>query len=178
MAQSNSEHQESKHFAQIIAAVMSSNNTNLFSLQHDELESKINVETKATQVSRRSSDRQLEQLLSNLLKYGVLLASAIVLIGGILYLSRHGGEPADYQFFQGEPAEFCSPIGVVKAVLSGSSCGLIQFGLLLLVATPMIRVVVSLLVFCWRRDFLYAIVTLLVLSGLIYSTVGAYINFY
>ena len=88
---------------------------------------------------------------------------------------RHGGEPADYQIFQGEPAEFCSPVGVVRAVLSGSRRGLIQFGLLLLIATPIVRVVVSLLAFCWRRDFLYAIVTLLVLAGLIYSTLGAYL---
>jgi uncharacterized membrane protein len=113
--------------------------------------------------------------LSSSFSYGVLLASAIVLIGGILYLIRHGGEPADYQIFQGEPAEFCSPVGVVRAVLSGSRRGLIQFGLLLLIATPIVRVVVSLLAFCWRRDFLYAIVTLLVLAGLIYSTLGAYL---
>jgi uncharacterized membrane protein len=175
MAQSNSEYQEAKHFAPLIAAVGTNHEADFFSLQDSELECDNNIETNATKLSKRASDRILEQLLSNLLKYGVLLASAIVLIGGILYLIRHGGEPADYQFFQGEPAEFCSPVGVVRAVLSGSRRGLIQFGLLLLIATPMVRVVVSLLAFCWRRDFLYAIVTLLVLAGLIYSTLGAYL---
>ncbi|MCU0535488.1 MAG: DUF1634 domain-containing protein [Hydrococcus sp. Prado102] len=175
MAQSNSDRQGTKHFAQVIAAVMPSNDTDLFSLQDSEFDGDKNIEKYATTVPRRASDRILEQLLSNLLKYGVFLASAIVLIGGILYLIRHGGEPADYQFFQGEPAEFCSPIGVVRAVLSGSRRGLIQLGLLLLVATPMVRVVVSLLAFCWRRDFLYAMLTLLVLAGLIYSTLGAYL---
>src|ERR687885_1853664 len=71
----------------------------------------------------------LEQFISNLLKYDVLLASALVLMGGILYLIRHGAEPADYRFFQGTPAEFCSLGGVVTAVLSGSSRGIIQLSL-------------------------------------------------
>jgi|ERR671933_1311626 uncharacterized membrane protein len=116
----------------------------------------------------------LEHFISNLLKYGVLLASALVLMGGILYLIRHGAEPADYRFFQGTPAEFCSLGGVVTAVLSGSSRGIIQLGLLILIATPIARVAFSFLAFLQQRDFAYIIVTLCVLVGLIYSLIGAY----
>lgn len=119
-------------------------------------------------------EQQLEQLLSNLLKYGVLIASTVVLVGGILYLIRHGAEAADYQFFQGEPSKLRSPAGVVTAVRAGSSRGIIQLGLLLLVATPIIRVVISLFAFLQLRDFTYVIITLLVLTALIYSLVGAY----
>ncbi|BAY09644.1 DUF1634 domain-containing protein [Calothrix sp. NIES-2098] len=125
-------------------------------------------------LAKSLSDRQLETLLSNLLKYGVLLASTVVLIGGILYLIRHGSEPVTYHFFQGEPSEFRSPSGVISAVLSGSRRGIIQLGLLLLIATPVLRVVISLLAFIWRREFIYVIVTLLVLASLTYSLVGAY----
>lgn len=121
------------------------------------------------------SDRHLEQVISNLLKYGVLLASAIVLVGGILYLIRHGTEPTDYRFFQGTPSEFCSPGGVLTAVLSGSCRGLIQLGLLILIATPIARVVFSFVTFLWQRDVAYIIVTLCVLIALVYSMVGAYI---
>ncbi|ARV57881.1 hypothetical protein BZZ01_03840 [Nostocales cyanobacterium HT-58-2] len=120
------------------------------------------------------SELQFEQLLSNLLKYGVIIASTVVLIGGILYLLHHGTEPADYQFFQGEPSHFRSPTGVVRAVLSGSRRGIIQLGLLLLVATPIIRVVISLFIFLRQREFTYVVITLTVLTALIYSLVGAY----
>ncbi len=120
------------------------------------------------------NEQQLEMLLSNILKYGVLIASTVVLVGGILYLIRHGAEPVDYQFFQGEPSEFCSPTGVFTAVLSGSRRGMIQLGLLLLVATPIVRVVISLLTFLWQREFTYVMITLSVLTALIYSLVGAY----
>jgi uncharacterized membrane protein len=124
--------------------------------------------------TKTPSELQFEELLSNLLKYGVIIASTVVLIGGILYLIRHGGERADYHFFQGEPSYFRSPTGVVTAVLSGSRRGMIQLGLLLLVATPIIRVVISLFIFLRQREFTYVVITLIVLTVLIYSLVGAY----
>jgi len=131
----------------------------------------INSEKKS---AKPLSEQKLKQLLSNLLKYGVFLASAIVLWGGILYLMRHGAEPADYRVFHGVPSEFSSPDGVINAVFSGSRRGIIQLGLLILIATPIIRVAISFLAFLRQRDFVYVVVTWLVLSILIYSVVGAY----
>ncbi|MDF5707321.1 MAG: DUF1634 domain-containing protein [Nostoc sp. S4] len=125
-------------------------------------------------ITKTLSEQQLEYLLSNLLKYGVLMASAVVLLGGILYLIHHGAEPAEYHFFRGEPSQFRSPTGVVKAVLSGSDRGIIQLGLLLLIATPILRVVISLFAFLLKREFIYVIITLLVLASLTYSLLGAY----
>jgi uncharacterized membrane protein len=93
------------------------------------------------------SDRKIEHFISNLLKYGVLLASTVVFVGGVLYLMHHGAEPADYQFFHGEPSEFCSPLGLAQVVLAGDPRGIIQLGILLLIATPVARVAFSLLVF-------------------------------
>ncbi|AFY41904.1 DUF1634 domain-containing protein [Nostoc sp. PCC 7107] len=125
-------------------------------------------------VSKTPSEQQLEYILSNLLKYGVLIASSVVLLGGILYLIHHGSEPATYQVFHSEPSEFRSPKGVIKAVLSGSRRGIIQLGLLLLIATPILRVIISLLAFILKRELTYIVVTLLVLASLTYSLVGAY----
>lgn len=135
---------------------------------------KITRDIDSNSITKTSSEQQLENLLSNLLKYGVLIASAVVLLGGILYLIRHGAEPAEYQFFSGTPSEFCSPKGVVEAVFSGSSRGIIQLGLLLLIAIPIVRVIVSLLAFIRRRDLIYIIVNLFVLAALTYSLIGAY----
>lgn len=123
---------------------------------------------------KTSTEQQLEYLLSNLLKYGVLLASAVVLLGGILYLINHGNEPADYHIFHGTPSEFRSAIRVLGAVLSGSSRGIIQLGLLLLIAIPILRVIISLLTFLLKHEFIYVIITSIVLASLIYSLIGAY----
>lgn len=140
----------------------------------EELEQGISKNSSIESVTTGANQLQLELLLSNLLRYGVFLASTVVLIGGILYLLRHGTEPADYKYFLGEPAQFRSPQGVLTSVLSGSRRGIIQLGLLLLIATPIMRVAISLLTFLRQRDFTYVVITLFVLVGLIYSLIGAY----
>jgi uncharacterized membrane protein len=120
-----------------------------------------------------SSDRQIEQFISQILKYGVLLASSIVLVGGVLYLMRHGTEPADYQFFHEETA-FRSPLGALQAILSNDPRGVIQLGIFVLIVTPIARVAFSLFFFLRQQDLIYVFVTSFVLAGLIYSLIGAY----
>lgn len=132
------------------------------------------VSTLETQTLTPSHEAQLARSLSNLLQYGVWLASAVVLIGGILYIMRHGAEPVDYHVFRGEPAMYRSLAGIVTAMFAGHRRAIIQFGLLILIATPIVRVILSFISFlCWR-DFTYAAITAVVLSGLIYSFIGAY----
>lgn len=111
-------------------------------------------------------------LISNLLRYGVILASLIVLIGGVRYLLAHGTETVDFQTFRGQPSELCSPVDVIKAAYSGNSLALIQFGILILIATPIARVAFSLLTFIWQRDLIYVFLTLFVLISLIYGFIG------
>jgi uncharacterized membrane protein len=124
--------------------------------------------------TKTESEQQLEHLLSNLLKFGVLIASSVVLFGGIIYLVHHGNQPVRYQVFQGEPSQFLSLQGVTKAVLAGSDRAIIQLGLLLLIAIPIIRVVISLIAFLKMRNWSFVIITLLVLTSLIYSLIGGY----
>jgi uncharacterized membrane protein len=114
-------------------------------------------------------DVRVEQTLGNLLRAGVLAAAAVVLAGGVLYLARHGTEPADHRVFHGEPAELRSPTGVVRQALALSDRGLIQLGLLLLIATPVARVLLCVFAFARQRDGTYVVLTLLVLAVLLYS---------
>jgi uncharacterized membrane protein len=120
----------------------------------------------------RWNDNQVERFLGALLRSGVIVAGAAVLFGGVLYLMRYGPTVPDYRVFHGEPAELRSMAGIVKDSLSGSSPGLIQLGLLLLIATPLLRVVFSVLAFALQRDLTYVLVTLIVLCLLMYSLSG------
>ncbi len=117
------------------------------------------------------SERQVEILVGNLLRYGVLLASTLILIGGALYLIYHGKETPNNQIFHGEPPAFRSPEGIATSALSGRR-GIIQLGLLLLIATPVARVAFSLLAFMRQRDITYIILTLIVLTGLVISFIA------
>jgi len=96
----------------------------------------------------------------------------IVLIGGGLYLTRHGTELPNYHMFHGEPSELRSILGIIKDASSFSSRGIIQLGMLLLIATPVIRVAFTVVSFIIQRDRIYVGVTLIVLSVLIFSLAG------
>ena len=117
-----------------------------------------------------NDDVQVEQDLGNLLRAGVILAALVVLAGGTVYLVHHGMEPRpDLRIFHGEPPELVSPFGIVEYALSLHGRGIIQLGLLLLIATPVARVVFSVVAFARERDFTYVGITLIVLGVLLYS---------
>jgi uncharacterized membrane protein len=118
------------------------------------------------------SDRRLEAIIGNLLRAGVLIAAAITSIGGVIYLAHSGESVAHYRVFRGEPADLRHVKGVLSDASSGDGLGIMQLGLLLLIATPVARVAFSLAAFAVQRDRLYVVVTLVVLGVLTFSVVG------
>jgi uncharacterized membrane protein len=122
-------------------------------------------------IAKRSgwNDQKIEQVVGNLLRAGVTMAALIVVTGGILYLVRYGNTRPDYSFFHGEPWDFRSLRGIVHDALLLRPRGVIQFGILCLIATPVARVAFSAVAFMLEKDRLYVVVTLIVLSVLLYS---------
>jgi uncharacterized membrane protein len=118
------------------------------------------------------TDQKVELAISVLLRAGVLLAAAVVLVGGALYLAQHGSQPTAYRVFHGEPQELRHPEMVLRAALSGRADAIIQLGLLLLILTPVARVAFSVAAFAVERDVMYMVMTLIVLAVLLYSLVG------
>lgn len=112
---------------------------------------------------------RFQNVLGNLLRAGVSLAAAVVLIGGGLYLFRHGDEPFAYEIFRGEPTDLRSIPGIIHSAWALSGRGIIQLGLLLLIATPVARVMFSVGAFAAEKDWKYVVVTVIVLAVLIYS---------
>jgi uncharacterized membrane protein len=106
---------------------------------------------------------------------GVTLAAAVVLFGGTIYLVRHGLAAPQFHVFKGEPTDLRTISGIVKDALTYQGRGLIQFGLLLLIATPIARVAFSVAAFALQGDRLYVVVTLIVLAVLIYSLAGGHL---
>ena len=122
--------------------------------------------------ARQWSDQDVEEWIGNLLRAGVTLAAAVVLFGACVYLARHGHEVPQYHVFVGAPTDLRSISGIIKDALAFKSRGLIQLGLLLLIATPVVRVAFSVVAFAMERDRLYVVVTLIVLAVLTYSLAG------
>ena len=125
-------------------------------------------------ISQHWSDERMEFIIGNLLRAGVILAASVVMLGGAVYLVRHGHETVNYSSFHGEPESLKTVSGIVHGAAHGSGRATIQLGLLLLIATPVARVIFSAVGFAIERDYLYVGITLVVLAVLLYSLFGYY----
>ena len=120
--------------------------------------------SKTRRLAGRFRDADLEQIIGELLRYGVLASSLVVLAGGIVYLVRHGGQYPQYHAFRGEPDKMRKPVLMWEAVWRGEGRPLIQLGLLILVATPIARILFSFIGYLLEKDYLYAVLTVIVLA--------------
>lgn len=114
-------------------------------------------------------DADLEKIIGNLLRYGVLASSLIVCAGGIIYLIRHGSQAPDYREFKGEPDTMKVPRLLWQAVLQGHGRPLIQLGLLVLIATPIARIAFSIIGYLLEKDYLYTVLTAIVLLVILWN---------
>jgi uncharacterized membrane protein len=128
------------------------------------------TDPKRTPKNRKNlQDADLEKVIGNLLRYGVLTASLIVLAGGVIYLCRHGRQFPDYSRFNGEPDKMIQPRLLWQAVLRGEGRPLIQLGLLVLIATPIARIVFSIFGYLMEKDYLYTVLTVIVLLVILWN---------
>ncbi len=123
-------------------------------------------------IAERWDDRRLEETIGNLLRAGVILAATVAAIGGLIYLIHHGMQPADYRVFRGEPNELRHVRGILRSTIRLQGRGIIQLGLLLLIATPIARVGFAMFGFAAEKDRMYVVFTGIVLVILLYSLIG------
>lgn len=113
------------------------------------------------------SDKQVEEFIGQVLRAGVLLSSAVTVIGICLYLAHHHSAIPAYGVFHSSNGTLLP--GFVGKALHGNAIAIIQLGILLLIATPVARVFFLVLAFALERDKMYVAVSALVLFILLYS---------
>ena len=121
------------------------------------------------QKTKGIQDTDIEKVIGYLLRYGVLTASIVVLAGGIVYLYRHGHQLPEYSQFSGEPDKYRKPGLMWQAMLRGEGRPLIMLGLLILIATPIARIAVSILGYLLEKDYLYTVLTVIVLLVILWN---------
>ncbi len=119
-----------------------------------------------------AEDYSLEQLLGRVLQIGVLVSAAVVILGGILFLPAHAHWVPSFGVFNGAREELRSVPGAVHEVLGLQADALVQLGFVLLIATPLLRVVFSLFGFIVRKDWFYTVVSLIVTGVLVAGLFG------
>jgi uncharacterized membrane protein len=117
------------------------------------------------------NDRQLEIAMGNMLRIGVSIAALVVIAGGAAYLAHAGAAMPDYRHFHGALAD--EGVGaILRGAMHFQSGNVIEFGILLLIATPICRVLFGVFGFALMKDRLYSAISAIVLAVLLYSFIA------
>lgn len=117
--------------------------------------------------------RKVEILISMILRIGVLTSLAVVLAGLAISFVHH----PDYLRSRQDLKQVTAPgrtsphnfHDVVEGIGQGRGEAVTMLGLLLLIATPVVRVAVSIFAFVYERDPVFVAITAFVLAMLVVS---------
>jgi uncharacterized membrane protein len=131
--------------------------------------------TNPTHAPHDAKMRQVELFISHLLKVGVLTSLAVVILGSVISFVRHPEyltQPPALRRLTHPGAAFPHTVGEMWAGLKdGRGQAIVVLGLLLLIATPVLRVAASIFGFLYEGDRVYVAITTLVLALLVLSFV-------
>jgi len=123
-------------------------------------------------VEQNIDDKDIQVILGTLLRAGVILSMSIVLIGGVIFLIHNKGVITDYKVFKPELAKFSSIAAIFKGVLTFQGDAIVQFGILMLIFTPIARIVFAIFSFLIERDYLYVLIGFIILAIITISLNG------
>jgi uncharacterized membrane protein len=122
------------------------------------------------------NDKDMQLVIGWILRAGVILSMSVVFIGGVLYLFRHSHSVPDYRTFNGVPVFIDGSQKILDGIVNFKGQAIIQAGIILLIATPILRVVFSAITFLIEKDYLYTCITLVVLIIIFFSLVSGHIG--
>jgi uncharacterized membrane protein len=126
-------------------------------------------DTSSAAPAKRFDDRRMETMMGRLLQSGVLLASTVVLVGGFLYLKEKDGKSVNYRTFTSESTPLRHPAQLLHLLAAGEAAAIVQLGILLLIATPVARVLFAVIGFALEHDRFYMCISLVVLAVLLFG---------
>ena len=116
-----------------------------------------------------AADKKMEVAIGHMLRVGVVLSGIVVAIGGAIYLDKAPSATPSYSTFRAAKPTLRTVAGVLEGVRHLDPASLIQLGILMLIATPIVRVVYCVVGFSLQRDRMYMAISTLVLAILVYS---------
>ena len=107
--------------------------------------------------------------ISLILRTGVIVSAVLIFFGGILFSFQHPDAVFSFKSFNGEPEWLHIASSVFSGALEFKSMAVIQLGILVLISTPIIRVIFSFIEFLLHRDWMFVVITAVVICALFYS---------
>jgi len=117
------------------------------------------------------TDKEMELSIAEMLRFGVSFSAILVLVGGILYLRHPWLTAPSYGHFVAKS----EPLNAVSSVLRGAihldAKSVVTLGILVLIATPIVRVTFCVVGFVRQKSELYLLISTSVFAVLIYSLI-------
>lgn len=128
------------------------------------------MEKSKAMLQEKFGEKDFQTIIGNLLRYGVWISLSVAFIGGVIYLLHHGNSIEDYSVFKENDRNIFEVIAdVYNGVIQGRGESVIFFGVILLFLTPVFRILLSLFSFILEKDYLYVVITTIVIGIIILS---------
>jgi uncharacterized membrane protein len=119
------------------------------------------------------NEHDMQRIVGNFLRWSVVIAILIVATGFFLYLFQQEKGTLNYAEFH--PLRFQGFTALFKALFRAEYQAIIQLGILLLITTPVVRVIIALIGFFLEKDYLYVVISFIILSVIFLSIIFGYI---
>ena len=117
-------------------------------------------------------DSGLRRGIYLILRIGVIISALLILFGGLLFILRHTSEIPSFKTFSGQPERLRNVETIINEAVQLRGRSVIQLGILVLIITPVLRVIFSFIQFIIHRDWRYTCITALLMVILLYSLFG------
>jgi len=113
-------------------------------------------------------------VIGRVLRYGVLVSAAVILFGVVLFAAANGTSDSSImlKYLPNQLPHGVFPVSyqaLVGGLVEFNAISWIQLGAILLIATPVSRVLISVFLFAAEGDRLYVMITAVVLTLLLFS---------
>jgi uncharacterized membrane protein len=115
------------------------------------------------------TDKRLEISIARMLRIGILMSATVVSTGGLLYLRNASSPRPDYSHFRAAQPSLRTVADILHGVSRIDPESVIQLGILILIATPIMRVGLCIVGFGRQGDKLYIAISTSVFIILMYS---------
>lgn len=115
------------------------------------------------------ADKEVQLILGTLLRVGIIISTTIIFIGAVFFLFTNFDQKVNFNKFKQENSSLSSIANIIKGLKDLEGLAIIQFGILLLIFTPIARVVFSIFGFLIEKDYQYVLIGLIVLIIIITS---------
>ncbi|MFA6041906.1 MAG: DUF1634 domain-containing protein [Methylophilus sp.] len=111
--------------------------------------------------------KNLELMIGKALFFCVLFSIGIVVVGAVMYCAQHSHDVVNFTVVSGN--DYLDLHGLWQKVWQGDALSIIQLGLLAIIASQVVRVFLTALIFVKQKDWTFMALSLIVLFLMSYQ---------